>query len=489
MAQSHKVVKAAAIQLIHHVDARLIPPGLISLRNPTFYPRLHFCQGQLTCLKTMSAPIPLPGCRHDILGHYLKAIGILRVLAKCAAPEHRDPDAEGWWDMDTACFQLRSPKYPTIEKLVEFFTLHYQPTAVFAAWNKESGTDAAGAKKLGVETDWNIANEFSIQVVSAVDRNKPANKHKLIATEAMEGYRNAVTPAVREAVDAVTAPFGKHHSDHPLFLSKGIAGRAHLWRTQWEYLLAFQKHRLAIGDAQEKLGAHIGKAKARTELQVKLESAQKALENLLPFSNRSAGETSAKGKGTPFFPDAIKSYNIGSGWVEEKYPFSALDYVLAVEGAFAMRGGMARMLGANSKRFAAFPFVFDSGEEMVDDGNEIKGTSSSLWFPLWKNHTSYGELASFISDAQARLPGKEARFSAEFVRAIAFRQDNDVGGLNFGVGLPVVTAFEVVGKRAAERADAHAVNHFRVADVVRCFASVTFHHLNHRVAIAVIGQK
>ena len=437
----------------------------------------------------MSAPIPLPGCRHDILGHYLKAIGILRVLAKCAAPEHRDPDAEGWWDMDTACFQLRSPKYPTIEKLVEFFTLHYQPTAVFAAWNKESGTDAAGAKKLGVETDWNIANEFSIQVVSAVDRNKPANKHKLIATEAMEGYRNAVTPAVREAVDAVTAPFGKHHSDHPLFLSKGIAGRAHLWRTQWEYLLAFQKHRLAIGDAQEKLGAHIGKAKARTELQVKLESAQKALENLLPFSNRSAGETSAKGKGTPFFPDAIKSYNIGSGWVEEKYPFSALDYVLAVEGAFAMRGGMARMLGANSKRFAAFPFVFDSGEEMVDDGNEIKGTSSSLWFPLWKNHTSYGELASFISDAQARLPGKEARFSAEFVRAIAFRQDNDVGGLNFGVGLPVVTAFEVVGKRAAERADAHAVNHFRVADVVRCFASVTFHHLNHRVAIAVIGQK
>jgi len=43
MAQSHKVVKAAAIQLIHHVDARLIPPGLISLRNPTFYPRLHFC--------------------------------------------------------------------------------------------------------------------------------------------------------------------------------------------------------------------------------------------------------------------------------------------------------------------------------------------------------------------------------------------------------------------------------------------------------------
>lgn len=32
----------------------------------------------------------ISGCRHDILGHNLKAIGFLRVLAICAEPEHRD---------------------------------------------------------------------------------------------------------------------------------------------------------------------------------------------------------------------------------------------------------------------------------------------------------------------------------------------------------------------------------------------------------------
>ena len=58
-------------------------------------------------------PHYLHGCRHDILGHYLKAIGLLRVLAKCADEIHRDPDAEGWWDSSKACFCLRSPKYPT----------------------------------------------------------------------------------------------------------------------------------------------------------------------------------------------------------------------------------------------------------------------------------------------------------------------------------------------------------------------------------------
>lgn len=87
--------------------------------------------------------LELHGCRHDILGHYLKAIGLLRVLAKCAAEAHRDPDAEGWWDNDKACFCLRSPKYPTRKKLVEFLARHYRPTPVFAAWNKEPGSSAS----------------------------------------------------------------------------------------------------------------------------------------------------------------------------------------------------------------------------------------------------------------------------------------------------------------------------------------------------------
>jgi CRISPR-associated protein Csx17 len=83
----------------------------------------------------------LQGCRRDILGHYLKAIGLLRVLATCADQVHRDPDAEGWWDMDQASFCLRSEKYPTMEKLAEFFEKRYRPTPVFSAWNTGGGMD------------------------------------------------------------------------------------------------------------------------------------------------------------------------------------------------------------------------------------------------------------------------------------------------------------------------------------------------------------
>src|SRR5258705_834033 len=363
-------------------------------------------------------PLYLYGCRHDILGHYLKAIGLLRIFARCAAAEHRDPDAEGWWDLEKACFCLRSVKYPTREKLIEFFTLHYNPTPVFAAWNKESGCDADESGKLSVNSEWQVANKLSEQVVTAEERKKPANRNKIIASEAVEAYREAADSRVTEAVDAIVAPFLKSNAEHPLFLSRGIAGRAHLWRTHWEYLATLQKHRTAYQNAAAKVSAHSGTAKQLEKLKEKATAALQPIADLLPFEDRNGGTSSAKGKGTPFFPDAIKAYNIGSGWVTENYPFNALDYVLAVEGGFAMRGSVGRTLAANSKRFAAFPFIFDAGEEMVDDGNEVKGTSRALWFPLWDRPVTFAELSSFITDAQARLPGKDARFSAEFMRAL-----------------------------------------------------------------------
>ena len=338
-------------------------------------------------------PLCLQGCRHDILGHYLKAIGLLRVLARCPGQDYRDPDAEGWWDMDQACFCLRSEKYPTMEKLVEFFEKAYQPTPVMAAWNKESGGNGKIAKEFHASSEWEIAAAYASEVVSAADKKKPVNALKQSSAEAFAAYRDDERHDLSEVLDAVAVPRFCRSGNNPVFLVRGIAGRAHLWRSYWEYLGAFAKLR----NAKKKDGFN----------------------SLLAATLTGCGTAQpAKGKGTPFFPDAIKGYNMGSGWVQENYPFNALDYVLAVEGAFALRGTAARTIGAGSRRFVAFPFVFDAAEDMVDDGNKVRGTASALWLPLWNRPATFAELGSFISDAQARLPGKDARFSAEFVRAL-----------------------------------------------------------------------
>jgi len=72
----------------------------------------------------------LDGCAPTPLAHYLKALGILRLVA-----EQADPEARGWWDGDR--FRLATTLGT---KEIESFFLHdYQPTPLVSPWNKGAG--------------------------------------------------------------------------------------------------------------------------------------------------------------------------------------------------------------------------------------------------------------------------------------------------------------------------------------------------------------
>jgi CRISPR-associated protein Csx17 len=74
--------------------------------------------------------ISLRGCAPEPLIHYLKALGILRLVA-----EQLDPQARAAWDGDT--FMLETEK--TKEDLVDFFLNDYCPTPLMSPWNGGSG--------------------------------------------------------------------------------------------------------------------------------------------------------------------------------------------------------------------------------------------------------------------------------------------------------------------------------------------------------------
>jgi CRISPR-associated protein Csx17 len=535
-------------------------------------------------------PLYLHGCRYDILGHYLKAIGLLRVLARCADQDHRDPDAEGWWDMGQACFCLRSEKYPTMEKLAEFFE-HYRPTPVFSPWNTGGGMDEKKEIVFTVDPKpWNdywdknrnallahgfpppendmrppLPNkafdlkcaEFSLPPIEELTiaviagkgkkpkrrihiawseiachnlfaqmdakratleegikftdavkkkfvmadsefvfdarnetvlrnlgpmpgvqigfRTKTGTKKTIIATLAeelkndsaaaqalslgreffgrfqdddadqrklLEEFRDACPTSAAESLDAIfTTRSSSRSANNPLFLNRGMGegGNDELFRKSWEHYSAFRTGKITSSVKQSLTGV-VG-------------------DDPGVFKNEI---------GTPFFPDAQKAYNIGTGWIQSTYPFNALDYVLAAEGAFAMRGTVARTAAAGSKQFAAFPFVFDSCEPL-EDGKNVTGTAGVLWFPIWNRATTFEELASFISDAQARLPGKDASFSSELVRALN-GQGVDAGFAGWqefrfkmkGSRVPWVTTGRYVGFSSSshdgERANATRLN-------------------------------
>jgi len=72
----------------------------------------------------------LEGCRPIPLAGYLKALGVLRLVA-----EQADPAARGWWEGDR--FRLRTTLVR--DGLVNFLLSDYRPTPIIAPWNGGSG--------------------------------------------------------------------------------------------------------------------------------------------------------------------------------------------------------------------------------------------------------------------------------------------------------------------------------------------------------------
>lgn len=72
----------------------------------------------------------LRGCAPAPLAFYLKALGILRLVA-----EQADPEARGWWQDEHFVLVTRLDR----NALREFFLDRYHPTPLLAPWNKGSG--------------------------------------------------------------------------------------------------------------------------------------------------------------------------------------------------------------------------------------------------------------------------------------------------------------------------------------------------------------
>ncbi len=72
----------------------------------------------------------LKGCAPAPLANYLKALGVLRLVA-----EQSDKQARGWWDGEYFCLLTRLSK----GELEAFFLTQYEPTPLLSPWNKGCG--------------------------------------------------------------------------------------------------------------------------------------------------------------------------------------------------------------------------------------------------------------------------------------------------------------------------------------------------------------
>lgn len=73
----------------------------------------------------------LDGCSTAPLAHYLKALGVLRLVVE----QRADPRARGWWEGERFFLLTELSR----EELEEFFLARYEPTPMLSPWNKGCG--------------------------------------------------------------------------------------------------------------------------------------------------------------------------------------------------------------------------------------------------------------------------------------------------------------------------------------------------------------
>src|SRR5258706_13659351 len=85
-------------------------------------------KGDVTFMPTLT----LSGCAPVPLAHYLKALGVLRLVAESSSG---DPSAKAAWVAD----QVRLSSRFDQKELLWFLLRDYRPTPVLAPWNGGSG--------------------------------------------------------------------------------------------------------------------------------------------------------------------------------------------------------------------------------------------------------------------------------------------------------------------------------------------------------------
>lgn len=328
----------------------------------------------------------LTGCRPEPLGSYLKALGVLRLVA-----EQADPGATGHWAPDG--FVLSSSLDD--EALACFFLDDYRPSPLLSPWNSSSGFGPEGAGELNVieaSTDPRLKPyREAIAVARALLAEDPAGdqpKEELLAK-----CRSRLPDACIPWLDAAAVLTDGRAVYPPLLGTGGNDGRL-------EFSRNFHQRVLDV------LGLATSKGHDRVAW----------LDDALHGHGRSSG---MRGRSPgQFDPGAAGGANSAPGGAADSV-VNPWDWVLLLEGSLLLASGSARRLAAGSSGRAAAPFTVDSSPGGYASASDSEGTRGELWAPLWSRPTGLGEVRRLFAESRADWRQGHARSGLDLAKAAA----------------------------------------------------------------------
>ena len=373
----------------------------------------------------------LDGCAPAPLAHYLKALGILRLVA-----EQADENVRGWWKGNRFLLATGLTK----EELEGFFVREYQPTPFVSPWNKGAGffsEEDSGIHPLenstsrrfesfrsGIEASRSRLEQLSKADKSVRDIKAEAKRPGMSRAEKdrirnSEDYRKRLREADkqfkqlkanvipdlrsnwrgphREWMDAAIVLGGDGTPKYPALLgSGGNDGRL-------DFTNNFMQR---LGDVFD-LGSDDGRPQpgARAWFSGALWSQ--------PVPGNLPGQPVGQ-----YLPGTAGGANNGNG-PDAGSMVNPVDFILMLEGTITFTSHASRRFGASESSRAASPFVVDAcGAAYASAAESDETARGEQWMPLWSHPLSYAELRRLLAEGRAQIGSKAAREPLDIARAV-----------------------------------------------------------------------
>jgi CRISPR-associated protein Csx17 len=339
----------------------------------------------------------LGGCRPEPLGSYLKALGVLRLVAAQA-----DPTAKGCWVGDR--FALHTML--AWGDLVTFLLDAYVPTPVVSPWNSGSGFGKEGEGDLElIERSSDLRFEPYRRTIAAarslLERQRDLGWDKVTLAAAC---RSELPDEALPWIDAAIVLAGDRPEFPPLLGSGGNDGRL-------EFSHNFQQRVI------EALGLRSGSRATGGRRRLWLEDA-------LSGSSSAALVDASPGQFDPGGAGGSNSSSLGKA----RTLVNPWDFVLLIEGTMLFASGSSRRLAAGARGMAAMPFMVSASPVGYPSAAAGEGARGELWAPLWSAPAGARELERLFGEGRVEWRGRRAASALDAARAaVSLGVDRGIG--------------------------------------------------------------
>jgi len=398
-----------------------------------------------------SFELTLGGCTPEPLMNYLKALGILRLVA-----EQKDPQARGAWRNDV--FILRS--LLDREALQKFFLEEYRPTPIVVPW---SGGDFLAVNHSGsvgpfekTPTSTKAIEAFlassseriilyrqtilkALEVLKACNINVKADMEKKeLKAVYLACLRSRVDDAVVEWIDAATIMTTKKATFSAILGSGGGSdGNTHFsdnfMQNLWEVLPDFDEQRGSAGQTTENQQISLGQFN---------QAVFGETTNHLVYKRTSSLYDSGA-VGGPNATQGLDRGAFGNPW----------SFILCLEGSICLAGAISRR-ERSIKTSASFPFQVRLATVGLGSTAPSETTGYEIWLPLFSAWTAFYEVRELLAEARSDISHRKSRSGVDFARAAT--------GLGVDRGINVFQRFGIVKNRLGDTNTAASFGRLRV---------------------------